>query len=148
MRLVPGIFLAATCIAACADTTGAAEQVSESAVVDTLATRSGIPANELQGFLSNCDASQQSMYFCAYRDLVREELSLDRAVLQRKDAACTSDLQQTKAEWITRRDAACRKTAAAEFGGGSMEPTARLMCMSEETQRTREALEAKSRCKF
>lgn len=146
MKWICGAWILASSLIAWADVQ--TQSVADAEVLATLASRSGLPIDNLKMLLANCDASQQSMYFCAYRDLVREELSLDQVIAVSKDAACKNNLQQDKLAWTSSRDVACKESAAEEFGGGSMGPTAQLTCMAAETQRVRGELEAKPRCKF
>ncbi|QVN12462.1 hypothetical protein JYG37_04520 [Burkholderia sp. LAS2] len=47
---------------------------------DEIAARSGLPASEVNALLSDCDSSQTSMNFCAWRDQIVAERELQRIV--------------------------------------------------------------------
>ena len=58
-------------------TANSAEDPASLAVVAQLTQRSGLPEATLQGLLSHCHVSQQTMYFCAWRDLLSADAKLD-----------------------------------------------------------------------
>lgn len=123
-------------------------QISDVDVLSLLSQRSGLPDTQLKALLSSCDADQQSMYFCAYRDLVRAELKLDQAIAGKKIStpACATELDKNKLKWLEHRNLSCEKSAKAEWNGGSMEPTAKLLCMASETERATQVTERETPC--
>lgn len=110
--------------------------------IKTLLALSKLPEAELNEMLADCNADQQSMYFCAWRDKIVAERSLDRVAAERKAAmpACSAAVD----EWIrlesVRRDKTCTKQASTNFGGGSLEPTARMTCTKDATNNLRKKL--------
>nr|WP_085480749.1 lysozyme inhibitor LprI family protein [Paraburkholderia susongensis] len=112
--------------------------------VDEIAHRSGLPASEVSAALSNCDDNQTNMNFCAWRDQIVAEQKLERVVdaTAGSSAACKSTLEKRIAAWRKRRDANCSKSAAREWGGGSMLPTAVAMCKTAETERMSKAIKS------
>ncbi|WP_414675019.1 lysozyme inhibitor LprI family protein [Limnobacter sp.] len=86
--------------------------------------------------LSNCDATQQSMYFCAWRDLLEAEQKLDALEANPENASvhCQKAIKNGLSKWRKQRDAHCKAQALQEFGEGSMGPTADLMCRAQATQ--------------
>jgi uncharacterized protein YecT (DUF1311 family) len=113
------------------------ETPSAQEVLSTLSRRSQLPEEELSRLTADCAADQQSMYFCAYRDVVAAELTLDRVVADkvRGRPACKGAIEARVERWKAARDRACAKRAARAWGGGSMEPTARSACLAEDTGR-------------
>jgi uncharacterized protein YecT (DUF1311 family) len=106
------------------------------AVFDELANRSKLPKEELQELLKNCDASQASMDFCAYRDFVKEDLAMDSVLkekLQSLPKTCQQKLQKKQDGWVRKRDRTCNKDADDQAKGGSMRPTVFAMCLSSMT---------------
>jgi Lysozyme inhibitor LprI len=99
--------------------------------------------------LADCNADQQSMYFCAWRDKIVAERSLDRVAAEKKAAmpTCAAAVD----EWIrlesARRDKACVKQASTNFGGGSLEPTARMTCAKDATNGLRNKLAGIDDCR-
>ncbi|CAG9255727.1 lysozyme inhibitor LprI family protein [Paraburkholderia caribensis] len=105
--------------------------------IDEIAGRSGLPASEVAALVANCDASQTSMNFCAWRDQVVAEQNLHLAV-SRKEAdspACKARLEEQVSKWTSQRDSACKRQSEREWGKGSMRQTAQTICMSKETER-------------
>jgi hypothetical protein len=128
------LFCIKTCwlIAAC----GAAQTVpprtpaSADAVISELARRSGTTEPELRALLSNCNESQQSMYFCAYRDLFAADLTVD-SVASSKLRAFPSCADASPTNLVSARDSIetnCKKSAIETYGEGSMAPTAQATC--------------------
>jgi len=127
------LMLALVCSSAFADASDPASIIS---------TQSGLPASEVQGMLANCDATQTSMNFCAWRDRVVAEQKLEDAVAEkgRKSPGCKVGLQRKIAVWKKRRDTACRKSAEAENDGGSIVPMEIAACQAAETDRMTKAI--------
>lgn len=121
---------------------------SDAEVLDALAQRSKLAPDVLRDFLSHCDDDQQSMYFCAYRDVVANELLLNRVLAAKQKALpeCSSQIADEILRWQAARNESCVKSAQDEYGGGSMEPTARNICMAAETERFTKALHGLSSC--
>ncbi|WP_322038446.1 lysozyme inhibitor LprI family protein [Burkholderia cenocepacia] len=120
--------------AACADQTPA----------DEIAARSGLPASEVGALLNNCDSSQTSMNFCAWRDQIVAERELQQVVdkqvgehPERKTA-----LEAKIAKWKRARDASCEKSARKEWGDGSMRPAAQATCATAVTKKMTKRLSA------
>lgn len=128
------------CFSACAD--------GDDSVLTELSRRSGLPASQLEIFLADCDANQQSMYFCAYRDLVRSELGLKDVIETKKRSlnSCASAVEQRASERIQKRNSDCEQSAKNEWGGGSMEATARAICMVKQTDQIADQLKKTERC--
>lgn len=114
---------------------------------EEIAKRSGLPLDEVSALLSDCDASQTSMNFCAWRDLIVAEQELQRVVAEKHAAspACKYVSEADIARWKKTRDRACQKSAQKEWGSGSMEPTAHAVCATAETTRMTAEIRA-SKC--
>jgi uncharacterized protein YecT (DUF1311 family) len=117
-------------------------------VLSALSERSKLPEEDLRRLTADCAAGQQSMYFCAYRDVVSAELKLQRVVAEKKHRlpACQAAIETRVERWKAARDPACAKSAAREWGGGSMEPTARNICLSDSTGRMVQQMQRMSAC--
>jgi uncharacterized protein YecT (DUF1311 family) len=111
-------------------------------VLAELSRRSALSSEMLRPMLSHCDADQQSMYFCAYRDSVAADLTLQRVVAEkvRRAPGCKAPLEIEIAGWERSREKGCAKSAAEDYAGGSMEPTARAACAAMTTNRMIEQL--------
>lgn len=127
---------------------GTAAEPAPRAVLHALSERSGLSESELTPYLANCDANQQSMYFCAYRDLVAQELMLTQLVGRKRAAlpGCAEAIDSKVTAMKRSSDVACAQAAQREWGGGSMESTARLICSTEATRRFAQQLSRFSRC--
>jgi hypothetical protein len=101
-----------------------------------LSQRSGIPESDLRDLLQDCGASQQSTYFCAYRDRVAADLLLRRTTLAKEQQlpTCKTVIESKLARWAKSRDAACAKSASKDWGEGSMKKTAETTCIASETR--------------
>jgi uncharacterized protein YecT (DUF1311 family) len=112
-----------------------------------LSGRSKMPLNEVNAMLNDCDASQQSMYFCAWRDQIVAERRLQQAIDSqvKEHPRQKAVIEEKIAKWKMRRDVGCNKTAHQNWGGGSMEPTARLTCQADETQSQAKSMRKKSK---
>lgn len=144
------LWLAACCgllVSAWAQGSGPQEDGKDA--VKTLLALSKLPEAELNEMLADCNADQQSMYFCAWRDKIVAEQSLDRVAAEKKTAmpACAAAVD----EWIrlesVRRDKACAERARTSFGGGSLEATARMTCTTDATSGLRNKLTRVDDCR-
>ncbi|WP_041734385.1 lysozyme inhibitor LprI family protein [Paraburkholderia atlantica] len=110
---------------------------------DVIATRSGLPASEVDAALSHCNANQTSMNLCAWRDQIVAEQKLERVVEGKAAVSptCKAAIEKRITAWKRRRDANCEKSASREWGGGSMLPTAVAMCKTAETERMSKAIQ-------
>jgi hypothetical protein len=75
---------------------------------------SGLPLATIQRMLSDCDADQQSMNFCAWRDRVDAEdaLSITTATWDKKSPACKSAVSEQVARWMHMRNRKCAVSPA------------------------------------
>jgi uncharacterized protein YecT (DUF1311 family) len=110
---------------------------SQSAVLAELSRRSATPEPELREVLAHCDQDQRSTNLCAFRDVVAADLSLDAAIADkiRELPACEMPLERGLERFRNDRKEQCERTAAAEAGGGSLEPTAGAMCITDMTRK-------------
>ncbi|MFM0738150.1 lysozyme inhibitor LprI family protein [Paraburkholderia xenovorans] len=105
-------------------------------VVDEIVSRSGLNASEVAALLANCDASQTSMNFCAWRDRLVAEQDLQRAISSKTDSfSCKARLEKRVSKWITQRDRACQIGAQRDWGNGSERQAAQTVCVTEATAR-------------
>lgn len=100
-----------------------------------LAAQSKLPASEVAALLSTCEsneATQMSINFCAWRDLVVAEHKLQQVIDDRsaQSPACVDALAKKIAELKKKRDDGCEKSAKRDYAGGSMLPTAVAMCQT------------------
>lgn len=102
-----------------------------------LAHRSGLPASEVDEMLKNCDASQTSMNFCAWRDQIVAEQRLQLAIAKRvtDSPRCRTAIEKKVTQWKVARDRVCKKSATKEWGSGSMRTAAESICVTAETKR-------------
>ncbi|NTZ08956.1 lysozyme inhibitor LprI family protein [Burkholderia metallica] len=111
---------------------------------DEIAVRSGLPASEVNALLSDCDSSQTSMNFCAWRDQLVAERELQRIVDKqvneqpRRKAALDAQM----AKWKKARDTSCEKSARNAWGDGSMRPAAQAICATAATKEMAKRLSA------
>lgn len=79
------------------------------------------------------DATQH--HFCAQRDELVADRKLQRVIADKKAQApaCTAVIDARVAAWQKKRDVSCDRSAARDFGGGSMESGARLLCRTANT---------------
>jgi hypothetical protein len=112
-------------------------------VIQELARRSGLSEPELMPLLARCEATQQSLYFCAWRELIAAELKVGRLLDsgERHGPACAT-VQSDLTRWNQRRDHACETAARREWGEGSMSPTAQLLCEADATRGLADRLKA------
>jgi hypothetical protein len=131
--------LVASLIACAAMGAGAANTYSPSAaeVLSALSRRSEIPEQQLSGLLADCNATQASINFCAFRDRVIADLKLQHAVTDKTTQfpVCKEDIDSKLVRWEAARDRGCERSAARDYGFGSMKPAARDLCTTLETNR-------------
>lgn len=98
--------------------------------------------------LANCDANQTSLNFCAWRDRVVAEQTLQNAVDEKTahSPSCKARLPKKIAAWKKHRDAACKKSAEAANGGGSIVPMEIAACQAAETNRMTKVIASSHRC--
>jgi hypothetical protein len=116
--------------------------------LDELHRRSDLPKVDLDRLLGDCDANQQSMYFCAWRDQIAADLALRHIVedKERTRPSCRPSIDSGIASWTRSRDRACSESATKQWGEGSMRQTARLTCIAAETTRMSRRLERLQGC--
>ena len=80
---------------------------AEQTPADEIAARSGLPASEVAGLLNNCDGSQTSMNFCAWRDQIVAERQLQQVVDKQIEAhpERKAALEAKISKWKKARDA-------------------------------------------
>ena len=145
------ILCCATASTIAADVQRVGPDVQErAAVLGELSQRSGLPDIELSNLLADCNANQQSMYFCAWRDQIAADRAFGRILAdkQQKMPQCKTSIESKVASWTRSRDQSCDKSATKEWGGGSMKPTAQALCVTAETVRMTKRLERMNGCKF
>lgn len=116
-----------------------------------LASQSKLPASEVAALLATCkssEATQMSINFCAWRDLVVAEHKLQQVVDDRsaQSPACGDALAKKIAAWKKKRDAGCEKSAKRDYEGGSMLPTAVAMCQTAATEHMAKKLAKQKTC--
>jgi uncharacterized protein YecT (DUF1311 family) len=156
MLLMRAFFTVLLCGLACSTAIAAADPQANPAVQETttvvseLSERSKIPKSELNGLLADCNASQQSMYFCAWRDQISADRAFKQALADKAQAhpQCKAALEAKVAKWVQVRDRSCDRSAKNQYGEGSMTPTARLLCVTAENVRKTKFLERSRRCTF
>lgn len=111
--------------------------VADQSPADEISARSGLPASEVTALLNNCDESQTSMNFCAWRDQIVAERELqqvvDKQVAEHPERKI--GLEAKVAKWKKARDMSCEKSARKEWGDGSMRPAAQAICATAATKR-------------
>lgn len=149
--LLVTIFCCAPALTIATDVQRVGPVVQERAVVlDELSQRSGLPAAEVSKLLADCHAHQQSMYFCAWRDQIAADRAFGLALAGKLNnrPQCKTTLEAKVASWAKSRDQSCEKSAKAEWGEGSMRPTAQAHCVTAETVRMTKRLEYMNECEF
>ncbi|KDR28343.1 MULTISPECIES: lysozyme inhibitor LprI family protein [Caballeronia] len=111
---------------------------------DEIAARSGLPASEVGALLNNCDSSQTSMNFCAWRDQIVAERDLQQVVEKQigEHPERKAALEAKIANWRKARDESCEKSARREWGNGSMRPAALAICATAATKKMTKKLSA------
>ena len=108
----------------------AAADADADAAPQELVRRSGLPSADVHRLLANCNASQQSMTFCAWRDTIAAQSRLEHTLSERQPGAgpCFAAQRDALQRRLERRTSACARSAQREWGEGSMRETARLRC--------------------
>lgn len=116
----------------------------------TLVRASGLPAAEISQLLADCGASQQSMYFCAWRDQLEADHRLEDALATKISGSpqCKEALENQFAKWQHKRAQQCRADAAAQNDGGSLQRTAELICVRAATEAVLSRLSRTATCSF
>ena len=111
---------------------------------DEISARSGLPASEVTALLDNCDSSQTSMNFCAWRDQIVAERELQQVVDKQvsEHPERKASLEARISKWKKARDMSCEKSARKEWGDGSMLPAARAICAAASTKKMTKKLSA------
>lgn len=115
-----------------------------------LSRLSGIPEQDLAHVLADCNANQQSLYFCAWRDQLAEDIKL-RQLLERKILAtphCKRSFEAQINAWERSRNRSCDESAKKQWGEGSMRPTASTLCKAKATERMNRHMERARSCKI
>lgn len=118
------------------------------ALIKELSLRSGLAEPELNSLLENCDANQQSMYFCAWRNQISAEKMFSEVLgaKQSKIPGCKQYFHAQAKGWALARDKGCEQSATKQWGEGSMKPTAQMICAAAETYRMTKKLERMNDC--
>jgi hypothetical protein len=113
-----------------------------------MSRRSAVPEAELNQRLTNCNADQQSLYFCALRDFVAVDLELDRLAAEQahRHPECKEAFEHQLRDLKQKRDGACAKSANEEYGAGSVAQTAIAVCASNSTRPLIDQLAAMDGC--
>jgi hypothetical protein len=121
-----------------------------SAALAELSQQSGLPEAELHQLLSHCEANQQNIYFCAWRDQITAQKKFQKTLAnkqaQRPD--CTAALAAKAVVWERLRDKSCARAATKQWGEGSMKLTAQAVCISASTAQAAQRLERARGCTF
>jgi hypothetical protein len=117
-------------------------------VLQSLSERSGRAPQELQQFLADCDADQQAMYFCAYRDVVAADLRLQHAAAARdaRFPRCAADLSKLLREREAKRNRGCEASNARSRADRSLAPTPVLLCVRHDIDTTAKRVESLPPC--
>ena len=107
-----------------------------------------ISYQELKQYMSNCDASQQSMYFCAWKDYIIARNRLHTLIDKKKILlnGCAGELQSKVDDWEKPLYRYCRKLSIQAWGEGSMQPTDQMVCMSSATEAYNKKIDAINDC--
>lgn len=97
-----------------------------------LSSASGLPEADVAAMLADCSASQQAQTFCAWRDQLMAERVLDVAIADARatSASCSRRLGADAKGWKALVQKRCRRNAAGEWSGGSMQRAAELACVA------------------
>lgn len=107
------------------------------AALNELAQKSAMPIAELETLLASCDtdnATQLALNFCAWRNQIAAEQTLTQTVAKKEqlNPQCKVSIHAKVNAWKHGLEDACKKAAAKDYAGGSMEPMARAMCVEAE----------------
>jgi len=124
----------------------ASSQPLSQPLTEVLAQRSGLSPGEVVSLLASCDANPTSMKFCAWRDQLAAERTLQRLLDEKRTESpkCAAALEQKLTAWQKLRDKTCRESAAREWGDGSMLSAAVAMCETDRTKEMARSLSANS----
>jgi hypothetical protein len=117
-------------------------------VLQEFIRRTALPEGEARAILASCDANQQNMNFCAYRDQVAAEMEFKQAVAAKEKAlpACKVTIEARVVVMEKSRDASCECSTTQAWGDGSMKPAARATCAAAETLRMTREIRKIRRC--
>ena len=120
-----------------ADASDSQDSGTDPAVLAQLARDSSLPESKLRVLLAHCNANQQSLNICVWRDDIVAERAFRDAVASKAQelSACRADLEHRTAGWERRRDRSCARQAQKQYGEGSLRPTAQAVCLEEQTKR-------------
>jgi uncharacterized protein YecT (DUF1311 family) len=151
MRALLALFICITAAVGVAEASGPAspDTAESAAAASELAARSGLPESELKDFLADCNANQQSMYFCAWRDQIVAQRVFERLLADKMQSmpACKSALESRAADWARSRDRSCARSALKQWGDGSMRRTAQIICVTGETARMTKRIQRMRGCR-
>ena len=118
-------------------------------VLSELSRRSSLPEKDLRAILADCNVNQQSLYFCAFRDFVAADLAFRRlvSVKQHRLPSCRAAIGEEAANAERLRDSSCEKSATADWGDGSMKPTAAALCAASETRKMTARFRQRKSCR-
>lgn len=118
------------------------------ASLQELSIRSGLSRDQLQEFISNCDANQMSMYFCAWNDEIASEQKLKQRLTDKlqNHPACQAKVTKLAKQWLAKENKRCEKSSKEEWSNGSMQPTAHVTCLDQKVQSKITAVEGLKNC--
>lgn len=121
---------------------------TDAEIVAALSNQSHVPEAELKTYLSDCDANQLSMNFCAYRDAVAANLTLKKAISKKKLQlpACKSNLDKEIARWEKTLNRDCQVSAKKQYGDGSLKNTVQSMCITADTVKMTKKINRMKNC--
>jgi lysozyme inhibitor LprI len=132
----------------CAENQAVPPAPSPNEVLAEMSSRSAVTEAELSQWLMKCDADQQAMYFCAFRDFITIDIQLNRTAAEqiRRHPECRNEIERELRDLKQQRDSACAKSAEEDYGTGSMAQTARTICASSSTKPLIAKLAAMDQC--
>jgi hypothetical protein len=125
-------------------------QASPASVIPSISAASGLPEAEIAALLADCAANQQAAYFCAWREQLQAERSLDAALAQRSQASpdCGKRLASEATHWKTQVQRRCRRSAEREWDGGSAQRRAELACTANRFDSAASAVATGTACRL
>lgn len=123
------------------------KDISEPAL-KVLVKKSGLSQAELKPLLSQCNTSQQNLYFCTWYNQISSDQKIKQIIikLNRTMPQCRNTIKTLIADWEHARDSSCKKSAFEEWGAGSMRPIAQAICTSTESDRMIKRLSTINNC--
>ena len=114
-----------------------------------LAKQSGLPLEEISRLLKDCDADQQSMNFCAWRDQTQAEdmIRLSVAHLQTKLPSYHDCISAKAAQTVQHIKRKCTTDAHRDYAGGSVETYQRTQCIASSEAAYARSLERMTSCR-